>query len=111
MNPLYNIRLMMGIALLTSSVTADDSFPYAHLTFLDEKLLLRKLDVVRDQRDRSIGFFNENDSVMIKDNAANPYLIAYLSHDKEGISNKAEMENEKNGIVDPNAKYLKTELE
>lgn len=110
-DPLYNIRLMMGIALLTTSVTADDSFPYAHLTFWDEKLKLWTPDDLRFQRNLTIGFFNENDSVMIKDNAANAFLIAYVSHEKEGISDKAEVENEKNGIVDPNAKIFETELD
>ena len=112
MTPLYNIRrLMMGIALLTTSVTADDSFPYADLTFLDDELQLWTLERVSDQRDRTIGFFNADDSVMIKDNAATPYLIAYMSRYKEGISDKAEKENEKNGIVDPNAVIFKTELD
>lgn len=99
MNPLYYIRLIMGIALLTSAATAEN-FPYAENTFKNNKLQLWTLERVRTYRDKTIGEFDDKDSVMIKDGAANLFLLGHWSKKVEGISEKKALEDKEKGIKD-----------
>lgn len=100
----------MGIALLTSTTNAE-IFPYARFTFNEDQLELWTLDRIEFHLKQTIGKFDENASVMEKDNAANPYLLEYISEEVEGISNKAIEENNEKGIFDPKAVTFQTELD
>lgn len=77
-------RLILALAILASSATAGD-FPFAKGTFdTDGKLKQWKLEDVRIHCDKAIGDLAGRNSVMEKDDAADPLLIAYLSDAVEG---------------------------
>jgi hypothetical protein len=72
-------RLILALSFLASSATAGD-FPFAKGTFdADGKLKQWKLEDVRIHCDKAIGDLAGRNSVMEKDDAADPLLIAYLS--------------------------------